>query len=38
MLLDGLPAMKAGIRKGDIIQKIDSADFTPVDSLRNLCG
>jgi carboxyl-terminal processing protease len=33
MLLDGLPAMLAGIRKGDIVEECDGQPFSPVDSL-----
>lgn len=38
MLLNGLSAEKAGLRKGDLVQKIDGQPFTPVESLRPAVG
>lgn len=38
MLLNGLAAEKAGLRKGDIIQTIDGEPFTPITSLIKRSG
>lgn len=38
MLMQGLPAALAGIRKGDIVTSIEGLPFTPVDSLRPFVG
>lgn len=35
MVLEGLPAAEAGLRKGDVIQSIEGAPFTPIASLKN---
>src|SRR5579871_4358773 len=36
MLINGGAAEKAGLRKGDLVTKVNDNPFTPVDSLRNL--
>lgn len=38
MVLEGMPADEAGIRKGDVITKIDGNSFTPIESLREKVG
>jgi carboxyl-terminal processing protease len=38
MVLDGMPAAKAGLRKGDIIIAVNEEPFTPISSLRPLVG
>ncbi|MEM4408883.1 MAG: S41 family peptidase, partial [Candidatus Caldarchaeum sp.] len=38
MVLHGMPAEKAGLRKGDIILAINEETFTPITSLRPLVG
>lgn len=38
MLLEGGAAEKAGLRKGDIVTKVDGQPFTPVDSLTAAVG
>lgn len=38
MLINGGAAEKAGMRKGDVVTKIDDMMFTPVDSLRGKAG
>lgn len=36
MVLNGSPAEKNDLRKGDVILKVNGAPFTPVDSLRGM--
>jgi carboxyl-terminal processing protease len=38
MVLDGMPAESAGIRKGDLIVKIGGRPFTPISSLKDFVG
>jgi len=38
MVLEGTSAAQAGLRKGDIVEKIDGSPFTPVKSLTGLAG
>ncbi len=38
MVLEGMEAAKAGIRKGDIITELNGSPFTPIDSLRPHIG
>jgi carboxyl-terminal processing protease len=38
MVLDGMQAEKAGLRKGDVIRKIDGEPFTPITSLMSRVG
>jgi carboxyl-terminal processing protease len=38
MVLDGGAAAAAGMRKGDVVQTVDGAPFTPIDSLRPKVG
>lgn len=38
MVLDGLQAMEAGLREGDVVLTVDGEPFTPVESLRPKVG
>jgi carboxyl-terminal processing protease len=38
MVLDGGEAARVGLRKGDVIEKIDDEDFTPVEALKSKVG
>lgn len=38
MVLEGMAAEKAGLRKGDLVRTIDSKPFSPIEALRPLVG
>lgn len=38
MVMQGLPAALAGIRKGDLVTQIEGLPFSPIDSLRMFVG
>lgn len=38
MVLNGSAAEKGGLRKGDIVSKVNDKPFTPIDSLKPLIG
>ncbi len=35
MLLEGMPAAAAGLRKGDVVKTVDGAPFSPIESLQS---